>query len=196
MSNVLKELSAMVRPMMQDRPYHNAVHVEACLAALNRYRHLAGDPQALELALWLHDAVYDSTRHDNEARSAERGDAWLAERGATPEVIRKVHELVLATRHDVDPGTQDGRLIADIDLLILSEPPDVFDRYEQQIRQEYSHVPESDFARGRLAVLKRLLEREPLYYLLPELEAAARQNLQRSIARWQAVVDGVQRPGG
>lgn len=181
--NTVDRLQAFICPMMHGRPYHNVDHVLACIAALGRYRHLAQDPAAVELALWIHDAVCDPTRSDNEAKSAELGDRLLSELGLSAELVAKVHELVLATRHDRDPGYVDAWLIADIDLMILAAPPDEFDRYERNIRQEYQHVSGTAFARGRSAVLARLLQRSRIFYILDEHEQYARENLQRSVNR-------------
>jgi predicted metal-dependent HD superfamily phosphohydrolase len=180
-AGLINHLRTMIGPMMQGRPYHNIEHVEACIAALTRYQQLAEDPMAIEVALWLHDAVYDSTHHDNEAKSAELSDRLLAEFGVDAETTATVHDLIMATRHDREPSTTDGKLIADIDLLILAAPPADFDRYEQQIRQEYQHVPAADFARGRAAVLTRFLQRSSIFYILREHEQQAKLNLQRSV---------------
>jgi predicted metal-dependent HD superfamily phosphohydrolase len=166
------------------RHYHNLGHLRACLAELDRVRHLACDAPGVELALWYHDAIYDPTRSDNEQRSADLAREDSKRAGLSPERIELIVSLILATRHDSPPATADQRLIVDIDLAILGGEQAEFDAYEVAIRQEYAHVPESDFRRGRAAILQRFLDRPRIYttdYFHGKYEAAARANLRRSI---------------
>ncbi|TJX20276.1 MAG: hypothetical protein E5W21_34370, partial [Mesorhizobium sp.] len=62
------ELSALYRAT--DRRYHGLAHIEAMLELAADYRRLLHDPEAVEAAIWFHDAIYDSRAKDNEAQSA------------------------------------------------------------------------------------------------------------------------------
>src|SRR5262245_66185655 len=42
------------------RYYHTSRHIAECLAEVDHVRHLARDPVAVELALWFHDAIYET----------------------------------------------------------------------------------------------------------------------------------------
>ena len=53
------------------RHYHTTAHIDACLAELDLAGDLASDRGEVEVALWFHDAIYRSWRHDNEQRSAD-----------------------------------------------------------------------------------------------------------------------------
>ncbi len=53
------------------RPYHNFLHIAHCLDEFQTVSRLVANPQALQLALCFHDAIYDSKAKDNEQRSAE-----------------------------------------------------------------------------------------------------------------------------
>ena len=61
----------------------------------------------------------------------------------------RVRQLILLTRHDRPPDSEDGKLIVDIDLASLAVPPGEFDHNTQLIRQEYPHVSEDKFRQGR-----------------------------------------------
>jgi len=164
------------------RAYHVLGHIHDCLSELDRERGLARNPDAVEAALWFHDAVYVPMRPDNEARSADLAAAALERGGVAGPLIATVRELVLDTRHDLDPESDDGRLISDVDLAILGAEPARFERYEQAVRQEYSELPAPAYRMGRLAVLGSFVARRFLYFTDPfreRYEAAARANLDR-----------------
>lgn len=165
------------------RHYHTLSHVEACLAGLDRHRRRAERPAEVELALWLHDAVYDVRRGDNEERSAALARARLGALGVPAPARDRVARTVEATKdHAALAG--DSALVIDLDLTILAAPPEGFDRFERQVRAEYAHVPETLFRAGRLRVLEGFLAR-PAIFAVPELrgalEACARANLERRV---------------
>src|SRR4051794_32424934 len=132
-----------------DRYYHDIRHIAHCLSEFEGVRHLAHNPQALEVAIWFHDVVYDGRQKDNEEQSAEVAAAALRKLGSSEAFTDKAHHLTLSPRHDVDPPTDDGKLMADIDLASLALTPERFDKNSRRIRSEYLHVPEDAFLRGR-----------------------------------------------
>lgn len=172
-----------------DRHYHDLRHIAACLREFDSIKHLTSNPRAVEAAIWFHDVVYDGQRQDNEEQSAEFADAALVRLGADEALRREVRDLVLFTRHDQAPPTSDGRLMVDIDLASLGLPAEMFDANGLAIRQEYAHVPEADFRRGRASLLGRFLSR-PRIYLTDEFfaryEEQARKNLRRSLSAIEA----------
>ncbi|HEY3517689.1 MAG TPA: hypothetical protein VGL98_11645, partial [Gammaproteobacteria bacterium] len=161
-------------------------HLEECFAELPAVRADAERPAEVELALWFHDAIYDTTRHDNEQRSAEWARSVVAQAGLDASVGERVAALIMATRHDAVPADADAVVLVDVDLSILGAPPLRFDEYEREVREEYAHVPDALFRRERRKILRRLLER-PHLYNTPRMreshERRARANLERSIAR-------------
>ena len=162
------------------RAYHTMQHIEECLAEFERARHLAADPAAVELALWYHDAVYNPLASDNEERSAK-----LAIEGLTDTTFaRRVEDLILATKHRVEPTDPDAQLLADIDLSILGQRWERFAEYETQIRKEYAMVPEPIFKVKRAEILRSFLDRARIYstpFFRDRLEVQARANLKRTL---------------
>ena len=183
-----QELAALYRA--ESRHYHNLAHIEAMLALAGDYRALLGDPQAVEAAIWFHDAIYDSKAKDNEARSASLARNKLAGRTDAGRLDR-IGAMILATathqlpRFDDDAATRDASLFLDMDLSILGAVPDVFDAYERAVRREYDWVEEPMWRAGRGAVLKDFLAR-PRIFLTEEFrrrfEPQARLNMARSLA--------------
>ncbi|HTK90907.1 MAG TPA: N-methyl-D-aspartate receptor NMDAR2C subunit [Verrucomicrobiae bacterium] len=167
------------------RAYHTAEHIARILPLLDGVRARLREPDEAELALWLHDLVYDPRGADNEARSAAIAAEWLAAGGAPAARSERVRALIMATRHAAPPEEHDARYVVDADLSILGAPPAAFDRYETQVRREYAFVPEAEWRTRRAALLRRFLA-QPRLFLTEEFgrfEAPARANLARSCAR-------------
>ena len=166
------------------RRYHTLQHLRECLALFEEEAALAERPGEVAIALWFHDAVYDTSRHDNEAASADWARHVLRGAGAQADVADRVHALVMATCHAAVPVAPDARLLVDIDLAILGADAAGFYDYERQIRAEYAFVPEARFREKRAEILRAFLAR-PRIYATPRLagrfEAAARANLRRAI---------------
>jgi predicted metal-dependent HD superfamily phosphohydrolase len=168
------------------RRYHTLQHLRECLALFDAHRALAARPGEVAIALWFHDAIYDTVRYDNEAASADWAVRVLHDAGAPAEVVARVDALVLATRHSHQPATPDERLLVDIDLAILGATPTRFNEYERQIRDEYGFVPEDAFRPKRVEILRGFLARPALFTtpaFASRLEAPARANLMGAIAR-------------
>lgn len=173
------------------RHYHTWAHVEALLLLFEEVWDRLFDDQAVETALYYHDAIYDTEANDNEHQSAAllRRDCngLLA-----ADSLARAAQLVEATAgHRLPEGLtgaalEDARLFLDMDLSILAAPWPVFAAYEAAIRREYAHVDDTAFRAGRRRLLEAFLQRERLYYsshFAPRFEAAARENLKRSLAR-------------
>jgi predicted metal-dependent HD superfamily phosphohydrolase len=173
-----------------DRHYHNLAHIEAMLALAHAHGGALSDPAAVEAAIWFHDAVYDTRRHDNEAKSAALATARLAGL-ASPDRLGRIALMIEATAGHAMPNLsddgarQDCALFLDMDLAIFGSVADEFAAYEAAVRREYAWVPEPLWIEGRRKVVEGFLAR-PAIYASPQFhashEAAARQNLARSLA--------------
>jgi predicted metal-dependent HD superfamily phosphohydrolase len=182
-------LSALYRAA--DRHYHGLSHVEALLALAAEYRATLTDPEAVEAAIWFHDAIYDSRAKDNEARSADLARQGLAGR-AHASRIERIGRMIEATATHQAPdlghpgANRDAALFLDMDLSILGASPATFDAYEEAVRREYQWVDDTAWRTGRAAVLKNFLAR-PHIFLTPEFrgrfERQARENMERSVER-------------
>jgi predicted metal-dependent HD superfamily phosphohydrolase len=171
------------------RRYHTLDHVLRCLDALDPVRALASAPDAVEFALWYHDAVYDPRGGDNEALSADLAIETASDAALPAAFGSRVSALILATRHESVPGDPDAGLVVDADLAVLGGSADEYAAYERKIRAEYAWVPDPVFRIGRAAVLRRFLERPAIYTTEPfrrEHETRARANLEAELGRLKA----------
>ncbi|MCG8601923.1 MAG: hypothetical protein MI807_17410 [Verrucomicrobiales bacterium] len=161
------------------RSYHNLSHIDSMLRSL---RERLGSAKEIELAVWFHDVVYDPGSPSNEEDSA----GFFSER-IGPHLDRqfasKVHNLILATKHGSNlPFTEAAKFLCDLDLEILAGSPERYQEYCDAIRREYDHVSDSDYADGRVAFLKSMLE-NPIFRTesFVPFEESARANITREI---------------
>ena len=167
------------------RVYHSLGHLRAVLDRLDLLaaagEHVTPD---VRLAAWFHDAVHAGASPADEDASAE-----LASRLLTPTVgaapAREVARLVrLTAGHETAPDDDAGQALCDADLGVLGGTPQEYAVYAVQVREEYRDVPDTDFRRGRAAVLHRLLDRPALYRTAAGArlwEDAARRNVTAEI---------------
>lgn len=174
-----------------DRHYHGLAHIAALLDLLLQHRTAFSDPQAVEAAIWFHDAIYDSRAKDNEARSAALAADRLKDRTEPTRLSRIVAMIEATATHDV-PAFEDAALASDaalfldMDLSILGAEPQKFDAYEQAVRLEYGWVADADWRAGRAGVLRKFLARPRIFHsgiFYERFETQARANLERSLEK-------------
>jgi predicted metal-dependent HD superfamily phosphohydrolase len=173
------------------RHYHTASHLAVVLAVVDENAAHAADADAVRLAAWYHDAVYDPHRVDNEEASALLAESALPTLGVPTDRMAEVARLVrLTASHDPSPGDRNGELLTDADLAVLASPPEVYLAYTAAVRREYAHISEPQFAAGRAGVLHNLLCLPSLFHI-PALrerwEDIARSNLTRELTTLRTV---------
>jgi predicted metal-dependent HD superfamily phosphohydrolase len=179
------------------RRYHDLAHLAAVLGAVDRLAAGAGDAAAVRLAAWFHDAVYDGRPGWDEERSAQLAQSRLPRCGVPATRVAEVARLVrLTAAHDaLAGGDANGAVLCDADLAVLGGPG--YDAYAAAIREEYAHVPEELFRKGRAGVLRRLLDTPRLYRTAAarELwEERARANMSAELAALAAAQPGRDQP--
>ena len=166
------------------RHYHTQAHIDDCLEKFDLLRGEAANPQAIELALWFHDAVYDPYRADNEQKSAEWATRFLREGHASVDVVGRVSDLILATQHAIVPADADTAILIDVDLSILGAETGRYSQFEEQVRREYRWVPRFVYRRKRAGILASFLDRPRIYaseLFHSSFEQRARRNLREAI---------------
>jgi predicted metal-dependent HD superfamily phosphohydrolase len=174
---------ALLTAYATDRGYHDTRHLTE---VLDRVDELAAggedfDRQAVDLAAWFHDAVYDG-RDGAEERSAQ----WALDALAGLPVAEEVTRLVrLTERHAPADDDANGCALSDADLAILAAPTERYEEYVAAVRREFAHLPDDVFTEGRAAVLDALADKPQLFhtaYAVELWEAPARANLERELA--------------
>jgi predicted metal-dependent HD superfamily phosphohydrolase len=176
------------------RKYHTWRHVQEMFDVLEVVDERVACLPALVLATVFHDAVYDAKRKDNEVKSAQLMRRTCAK--MAPYWVEQAENMILATQHHVlpegDGSTSDTAYFLDMDLAILAAPAERYLEYTQQIRQEYKHASDAEFAAGRAAALRKFLQRPAIYYTewgAVMFERKARANITAELAVLEASGD-------
>lgn len=147
------------------RAYHNQQHIQDCLEELKRHSLPFTNKAYIALALWFHDVIYDTHKQDNEEQSAIWTQKILQEYKVTAEIIRKLKELILSTKHTgVHPTCLDAHYLIDIDLSILGRSQKECIAYDALIRKEYGWVKEEHYRKARTRILQKFLDQDWIYY--------------------------------
>jgi pantetheine-phosphate adenylyltransferase/dephospho-CoA kinase len=170
----------------KNRFYHALSHILAGLSELRQVRFFAVEPDALELAWWYHDIVYDPLSGANEEKSIDALKNCLNGSGIRKDIIDRASDLILWTKHDDIPKNIDAQIIVDIDFSIFGKSNSEFDDYEDKIRREYHMIPEEKYRKGRKEFISNLLKRKSIYttdFFKKKYETIARINCGRLLGR-------------
>ena len=162
------------------RHFHSMDHIRDCVALIDEIAPLLIDPDAVEVALWFHDAVYETGVKTNERRSAELFLELSA--GASFGFRHRVCGLIMATRHARSVHGNDRQFVVDIDLSGFGAPWEEFMANGARLREEFCDVSDADYHAGQVAFLSRLQCRPHFFatpYFRERFEATARENLSR-----------------
>lgn len=171
------------------RHYHTKDHVSHCLQELDRVAHLAGDLDAVEMAIWFHDAIHHPLAKDNELQSAEFF-IRVADKQINPALVSKVYDLILVTTHESVPVSPDERLMIDVDLSSFGLDWRTFDADSQALRKESYERPDDEFYTAQLCFDRSLLERPTFFstsFFRDCYEHKARVNVERRIRETEAM---------
>ncbi|MEJ1114161.1 DUF4031 domain-containing protein [Paenarthrobacter sp. CCNWLY172] len=147
------------------RKYHSRTHLLAVLEALDVLTEPALPARTVSLAAWFHDAVYEGVAGQDEEESALLAEDRLTAAGLSAADVAEVARLVrLTSSHSPEPGDHAGALLCDADLSVLGGDEQAYARYLAAVREDYAHVSDADFAKGRAAVVRHLLGHDPLFH--------------------------------
>lgn len=144
----------------------------------------SADRDAVVLAAWFHDAVYEGAG-DDEERSAALAERELATAGLPSFLVREVARLVrLTAAHRPEADDVAGAVLCDADLAILASDDAHYAEYLSGVRREFADITDGDFRSGRARVLRQLLDAASLFgtrYGREHWEQRARDNLRREL---------------
>ena len=162
------------------RHYHTLEHVAALLQLCEKHLSLLGSRDVVRFSIWFHDAVFSPLSRHNEERSAQLAVQLLKPSSLPRPWLATIDRYIRATKHHPRSQDPDLQFLIDADLSILGADPETYQRYTQQVRQEYSIYPNFIYNRGRRAFVQQMLAKVRIFQtdaLAERYEAAAKKNL-------------------
>lgn len=152
-----KSYSKLIRKYGEKpRKYHTVEHLSDSFRLFEENKAAMKDPQAVALALFYHDVIYNIPADGNEQQSAQYAARALTAMGADPQLISRVSDLIKMTEQHTAPANDtDAALMMDIDMAILGSSHAHYKKYAAGVEAEYtSHLTQQEYRAGRLAFLE------------------------------------------
>lgn len=168
----------------KSRHYHNLSHLENMYNQLLEVKDLIDDFGVVLFSLFYHDMVYDSSKKDNEERSADLARERMQTLGVSEDKILKCVTQILETKGHSISEDNDTNFFTDADLSILGLDWDLYSEYAQNVRKEYNNYPTIIYKIGRRKVLKHFLGMERIFkteFFFEKFEVLARGNLRKEL---------------
>ena len=167
------------------RYYHTSSHIDHCLRQVDFISVDYADRDAVELAIWFHDVIYEIGDPKNEENSAK----WFMQvsSGELKDSIREqVNRLVMVTQHNVQPEKEDEKYVVDIDLSGFGMPWPEFSADSLRVRQEFPEVSDGVFENKHRMFLEMLASRD--FFFCTTLfrnmyESQAKYNVREKLSR-------------
>lgn len=184
------------------RAYHTLQHIADLLALDDEWLIRGGEEESkvVRFAIFYHDVIYDPQSGTNEEDSAE---LWLREAvslGVDDATRDSVARYILATKtHAAPEGAAPDRALdffLDFDMSVLGRAQlSDYQTYTRQVRREWSHLSDEQWAAGRSSFLSATLapsaHMEPkCVFITPEMRALLEGHAARNLA-WE--LDSLQR---
>lgn len=138
------------------RHFHNLSHLDDLIAQIESYsknNDISNElfEQLIIVALF-HDIVYDSTRNDNEEKSAEFFYKCCESKDHR---IDEIRDAILDTKTHKS-NSKLSELFNSFDMNIIERDFDSLLEWENGIYQEYKHYGDANYKKGRLKFLSSL----------------------------------------
>lgn len=144
------------------REYHKLTHLSSIFSYYDVYQDSIQNKEAVILAVFYHDFVYEIWKNNNEEESALKAIGLLQTTHFPLKQLQTIEDLILCTKHHTS-YTSDQSFMIDFDLAILGQSKEVYTTYTQEIRKEYKIVPEIIYKNGRKKILEHFLDKNTIF---------------------------------
>ena len=162
------------------RHYHTITHLENIVNDLAEVKNKIEDWDTTLFAVFYHDIIYKASGSTNEADSAKIAMQKLSEIGFPSDKIAKCSNMILATKAHEFSEDNDTNYLIDADLAVLGSSSYDYQKYSEQIREEYAIYPDFMYNSGRKKALQHFLQMGTIYktaYFMKKFEEKARENI-------------------
>jgi len=139
------------------RFYHTTEHLTQIIADIEKNNQFDAlnvfEKQALLLASFFHDAIYESKRKDNEEQSIKY--FVYSYIGNDNKMLKTVCDLIKTTKYRKRPINKLERIFWDADNAKFKSGYDVLLKNEKLIRKEFSFLNNLDYKKKRIEFLKQ-----------------------------------------
>lgn len=166
-----------------ERHYHTKEHILDCLNQLDSAQEHVPDLNAVELAIWFHDVIYDPKASDNEEQSVILFNK-VAQSILPEPVIKKVSDIIIATLHIDKPEDLDQAFMLDIDLSSIAGNWQRFTKDNSNLRKEVRHLDCKDYCERKIRFFNLLMNKEQIFFtdfFHAACEEKARHNMESYI---------------
>lgn len=166
------------------RFYHNITHLQELLSeadVLFQDGQFSSLHRAIILySIFFHDIVYDPSKIDNEQQSLNIFLEYAQERKLVDVIIEGVSKSILASsNHNQKVDYEITAYFLDLDLSILGSSSQRYELYEQQIRQEFSFIPDEIYRTERSKIMQKLVSPYKTEWGKSRYQVQSQQNLKR-----------------
>lgn len=168
----------------KSRHYHNLEHLENMLAELDKVESQIKNLDALLFSIYYHDIIYKPTKRDNEHQSALIFEKRISKTSFIN--LSECMAQIEATKEHKISANNDTNMLLDIDLSILGKSAGEYKLYCENIRKEYSIYPDFMYRKGRIKVVKSILQLDNIYktdFFINEYENQAKENLNLELSK-------------
>lgn len=166
------------------RYYHSRQHILDCINQFDLVADKIDNPREVELSIWFHDIVYDSSSNDIDEIESAKLFAQLAEKAFPKETIKLVSDLIFATMHADDPKNSDEAFLVDIDLSSFGFPWERFTQDVTHLHMESPHLTKDKLNQATLKFYRHLQQKPRIFFtdaFYERYEDIARINIKRYI---------------
>jgi predicted metal-dependent HD superfamily phosphohydrolase/uncharacterized membrane protein len=132
-----------------DYLYHNLRHTQRVVKStkelLNFYNLTAEENDAITIASWLHDIGYTVSNDNHEENSVILAKEFLENNNASPELIERVSQLIMATKMSSEPKGIAEMIIKDADCSHFAQ--NSYPETSELLREELALICNTNFSR-------------------------------------------------
>lgn len=166
------------------RHYHTIDHLEAMISILNEVKENIEDWDTTLFAVFYHDIIYKASSSTNEADSAKLAMERLNALAYPANKIAKCANMILATKQHLTSEDNDTNFILDADLAILGTNEEDYQKYKDQIREEYAIYPDFMYNAGRRKTMQKFLKNDSIYktvFFTTKFNQQAKNNIEKEL---------------